>query len=91
MTFTDGELQGAVVALVDELIRAAEAEEWASADSFAALVTDAETHAITLHGPFETAEAARAWAEAFEKGLNTGMPPADEPFTVTVFPMKKPS
>jgi hypothetical protein len=91
VTHSDAEIQGAAMTLVDGLIRNATAEDWASADSFVALATDAETHAVTLHGSFRSAEAARIWAEQFEKELNAGMPAADEPFTVTVYPMLAPS
>jgi len=87
----DEQVQRAALRLLARLTAQSEIEEWDNADSFAALTTNAETNDIHLNGPFPDVTTALAWADQHEHDLNVGMPPSEDPFVVTVFPMVKPS
>lgn len=80
----------AAVAWVDQRLSEAEQEEWDSATCFVALTTNDETRTIHVHGPFEDAADAGAYAVAHQDSLNEGLPAGEAPFVVTVYPVNAP-
>ena len=73
--------------LVNMMMSNAEAQRWEEADFFTIECFDPESWEFTLHGKFETAPEALAYAEKWEAELNAGFPPSEAPFKCRVHPV----
>jgi len=75
------------LALLDQMVAEADAEEWLMAIAYVVITTNGETFDVHVNGLFHTIEAAEDWAAAHQAALNTGNPENELPFVVKIYPV----
>lgn len=79
----------AVMELMNELSASIDAMKQREAEKngvWMALLFDTETHEVTAHGPFDSPDEARVWADEFDRKVNLGEP-IPTPIKATVLPL----
>lgn len=84
---TDEKTRKLALALLDQMVVEADAQEWEMAIGYVVITTNGDTFDVHVNGVFGTIESAEDWAAAHQADLNTGSPEDEIPFVVQVYPV----